>query len=254
MADTVRLVLADDHVLFRAGLAELLRTVPGYAVLGQGGSGDEAVALAREYRPDVVMLDVEMPGSGVGRTIARIRQESPSTKVVVLTGHDDPEVLCEVFDAGASAFLAKSAGRSELIAGIDSTRREQDTFLLAASRITSRAVVHRRAATSGSLTRQEARILGLLAQGQPNRRIAVELFISETTVKRHLTNVYRKLGATSRLEAVTKATELGLLSAASAGSVRALRAPPARRERTGTQTTKPVEVAGRRSADTSATA
>jgi DNA-binding NarL/FixJ family response regulator len=216
MSDAVGVVLVDDHALFRAGLAELLRTVGGHVVLGQGASGDEAVALTREHRPDVVMLDVEMPGPGVSSTIFGILRESPGTKVVVLTVHDDPDVLRQVFDAGASGFLAKSAGCAELVAAIDSTRREQDGFLLSASRTTSRAVVHRRAAPAESpLTAQERRVLELLAQGQPNRQIAIELFISETTVKRHLTNIYRKLEASSRLQAVSKATQIGLLSAPS---------------------------------------
>jgi DNA-binding NarL/FixJ family response regulator len=216
MKDAVGVVLADDHALFRAGLAELLRTVGRHVVLGQGASGDEAVALAREHRPHVVMLDVEMPGPGVSSTIFQILRESPRTKVVVLTVHDDPDVLRQAFDAGASGFLAKSAGCAELLAAIDSTRRDQDGFLLSASRTAFSAVAHRRGTTTQSpLTCQERRVLELLAQGQPNRRIAVELFISETTVKRHLTNIYRKLDATSRLHAVTKALQIGLLSAAS---------------------------------------
>lgn len=215
MTDTVGLVLVDDHALFRAGLAELLRTA-GHTVLGQGARADEAVALVREHRPDVVMLDVEMPGPGVSWTIVQIRQASPRTKVVVLTVHDDPDVLRQVFDAGASGFLAKSAGCAELVAAIDATRREQDSFLLSASRAACGAVLHRQAAPAPSpLTAQEGRVLELLAQGQPNRQIAVELFISETTVKRHLTNIYRKLNAASRLQAVTKATQIGLLSAPS---------------------------------------
>lgn len=216
MADAVGVVLVDDHALFRAGLAELLKTVPGHVVLGQGASGDEAVALAREHRPDVVMLDVEMPGPGVSSTIFGILRESPRTRVVVLTVHDDPDILRQVFDAGAAGFLAKSAGCAELVAAIDSTRREQDGFLLSASRATSSAVVRARTTPAESpLTAQEGRVLELLAQGRPNRQIAVELFISETTVKRHLTNIYRKLAATSRLQAVARATQIGLLSAAS---------------------------------------
>jgi DNA-binding NarL/FixJ family response regulator len=214
VTDPVGLVLVDDHALFRAGLAELLRTVAGHVVLGEGASGDEAVTLARQHRPDIVMLDVEMPGPGVSSTIYQILQESSRTRVIVLTVHDEPGVLRQVFDAGASAFLSKSAGRAELIAAIDSTRRQQDTFLLSASRSAASAVVQRQAATPSSpLTGRERRVLELLTQGQPNRQIAIELFISETTVKRHLTNIYRKLNATSRLQAVTKTTQFGLLSA-----------------------------------------
>jgi DNA-binding NarL/FixJ family response regulator len=217
-ANPVGLVLIDDHSLFRAALAELLGTVLGYAVLGEGASGDEAAALAREHRPDVVMLAAELPGPGVGSTISQILRESPQTKVVVLTSRDDPDSLRQVFDAGAAAFLTKTAGRAELIAAIDSARREQDGFLLATSRATVSAVIHRRVVTravtlSSPLTAQESRVLELLAQGQPNRRISVELFISETTVKRHLTNIYRKLNVTSRLQAVTKAGQIGLLRA-----------------------------------------
>ena len=220
VADFVGLVLVDDHRLFRAGLAELLGTVPGYAVLGQGATGDEAVTLAREHRPDVVMLDGEMPGPDVGSTILQILRETPGTKVVVLTAQDDPEILRQALDAGASAFLTRNAGRAELIAAIEWTRREQDGFLLAASRSTLSAVVHPRVVTraatmSSPLTAQESRVLELLAQGQPNRRISVELFISETTVKRHLTNIYRKLNVTSRLQAVTRASQIGLLRARS---------------------------------------
>jgi DNA-binding NarL/FixJ family response regulator len=209
--DTVGLVLVVDHGLFLAGLAELLKTVEGCAVLGQGTDCDDAVVLARAHRPDIVMLDATVTGPSVGTTISRILRESPESRVLVLGAEDDPEMLREVVDAGAAGFLATNAGPAELLAAITCARRAVDGFVLVASRVTLSAVVHR-CAPPNPLTPQESRVLGLLAQGQPNRRISVELFISETTVKRHLTNIYRKLGATSRLQAVTKAAQIGLLS------------------------------------------
>jgi DNA-binding NarL/FixJ family response regulator len=208
-----RIVVVDDHDLFRAGVIELLQSVPEYEIVGDGASGVEAITIAKEVRPDIVILDVEMPGPGASATIKRILEGSPTSKVVIVTMHDDAELVRSLFDAGAVGYLLKSAGRHELIAAISTASRGEGSVLLAVSRSTIRSMGHGASLEAGGLlSEREAQVLNVLAQASSNQQIADVLFISPGTVKRHLANIYSKLGASSRLDAVRKATQLGVLS------------------------------------------
>jgi DNA-binding NarL/FixJ family response regulator len=209
----VRIVVADDHSLFRAGLIELLETVADFEVSGDVATGAAAVAAVAELRPDVLILDVEMPGPGAHAVIQEVAQSSPDTRVVVLTMHDDPDLVRSLVEGGAAAYLIKSAGRNELVAAINSAARGEGSVLLALSRSTAVGLGRGPLQVgSGLLSPREFEILSLVAAAKSNREIARKLFISEATVKRHLANVYTKLGTASRMEAVQAAISNGILS------------------------------------------
>jgi len=207
----VSVILADDHTMFRQGLSEMLATDDLVEIVGQAETGEEAVALAEREQPDVVILDVEMPGEGVHRTLARILEVSPGSRVVIVTMYENPRLVRELLASGASAYLVKSATMQELISAVrtaaESPRRE--------NRVVSvpRAALDRAEAgeTSG-LTGREREIVLLVARGLSNRQIADSLFISEATVKRHLANVYAKLGVSSRGETTRKALSEGWIT------------------------------------------
>jgi DNA-binding NarL/FixJ family response regulator len=219
MADPTTIVIVDDHYLFRAGLIELLDSIPEFSICGDGASGAEAITLAREQQPDVVLLDIEMPGPRTADTIRGIVDASPHTKVVIVTMHDDPDLVRVIVGAGAAGYLVKSAGRDELVTAIRAARRNESTVLVCVSRTTLLNMGRGAAAPTGGelLSAREAEVIQHVANGSSNRDIAAALFITEATVKRHLANIYAKLGATSRIDAVRKATKRGavLTSAAS---------------------------------------
>ncbi|MDG4765749.1 response regulator transcription factor [Solwaraspora sp. WMMD406] len=214
-AGTIRIVLADDHTLFREGIREMLSTDPGLAVVGSVANGDDAVALVVRHRPDVLLLDVEMPGPGAAGVIRQVRRCSPETHVIVLTMHDDSAMVHHLLDSGASAYLAKSSLRIELVAAVRSVAEQSDSVLLAVSRRTVEGLEQqRRNSQHGLLTDREVDVLTLTAQALSNGQIAARLHVTEATVKRHLTNIYAKLGAVSRIDAVRKATAARLITPA----------------------------------------
>ncbi len=207
----IRIVVVDDHHLFRAGVIELLHCVADFQVVSEGASGSDAVTMARAFRPDVLIVDVEMPGPGAQATIIRVLQASPTTKVVVLTMHDDPQLVRALVRSGASGYVLKSANRIELNAAIRAAAGAGDSVLVSVSRGTVMGLSQDQQQQVTLVSPRELEILELLAEAHSNRTIAARLHISEGTVKRHLTNIYAKLGATSRLNALRRADELGVL-------------------------------------------
>jgi DNA-binding NarL/FixJ family response regulator len=206
----IRVVVADDHTLFRQGIRELLSTDEHFEVVAEGATGADAVQLVREHNPDVILLDVEMPGPGPTATVKWLHHAAPNTRIVVLTMHDDPALVHDLLESGASAYLVKTIVREELMAAVRSVSRAESNVLLSVSRETIEGLDRQRP-ESGPLSAREMDVLGLVAQALSNAQIATRLFITEGTVKRHLTNIYTKLGAVSRVDAVRKATAAGLL-------------------------------------------
>lgn len=205
----ISVVVVDDHTLFREGLAELLMCDPVFRVVAQGSSGTEALVLVREHRPDVVLIDVEMPGPGAAATVSRLCQEHPDTKIIVLTMHDRPELVWELLEQGAAAYLVKTIERDELIAAVRAVATKQDRILLSVSRSTINRLD--KPPPSVLLSARELEVLQLTALAMSNAQIGRRLVITEGTVKRHLTNIYAKLGAVSRVDAIRKATAAGLI-------------------------------------------
>jgi len=201
-ADDITVLLVDDHELVLAGLARIVAAEPDLTVVGEATDGREAASLARRTEPDIVLLDVEMPGPGPAATLRELLNAAPATKVVVLTVHDDPDVVRQMISIGAHAFVVKGTSRDELLATIRTVAAHGDRVVLSVSRETMRAI---EGGEQAVLSRRELEILELVAKGLSNARIAADLYITEGTVKRHLTNIYRKLGAASRIHAVNAA-------------------------------------------------
>ncbi|MEV4053544.1 response regulator transcription factor [Amycolatopsis sp. NPDC049688] len=206
----VTIVVADDHTLFRQGLRELLSTDPGFEVIGEAAHGEEAIALVQRHRPAILLLDVEMPGPGAKAVIERVRRTCPDTAVVILTMHDAPALVRDLLDRGAAAYLVKNIARDELIAAIRSVSRSKDNVLLSIPRATMESL-ERQQEQRTLLSQRELEVLRLVATAMSNAQIASRLFISEGTVKRHLTNIYGKLGAVSRVDAIKKAVKARLI-------------------------------------------
>jgi DNA-binding NarL/FixJ family response regulator len=197
----IRVLLADDHGLVRAGLQELLAAEPDIEVVGAAAGGREAVELAARERPDVVLMDLSMPGlDGIAAT-RRIQDESPASEVVVLTSFSDRERITDALDAGAVGYLLKDADPDELLRGIRAAAVGESPLSPKAAR---QLIVSRRraAAPAGdALTEREREILRLLADGHPNKVIARTLGISEKTVKNHVSRIFQAIGVTDRTQA-----------------------------------------------------
>jgi DNA-binding NarL/FixJ family response regulator len=204
----IRIVIADDHAVVRAGLAQLLGTFPDVELVGAAADGEEAVALCAERRPDVVLMDLEMPVlDGIAAT-ARIRAVQPEIAVVVLTSFSDRERILRALDAGAVGYLLKDAEPDELGKAIRAAARGESPLDPKAAR----ALLSSRAATGAAapLSEREREVLAMVAEGLPNKVIAQRLSISEKTVKAHLTSVFRQIGVTDRTQAALWAQRNGI--------------------------------------------
>ncbi|KRC60869.1 hypothetical protein ASE14_07855 [Agromyces sp. Root81] len=192
----IRVVVADDHDIFRAGMRALLAAETGVEVEGEASDGAGALAATLAARPDVLMLDVEMPGVPVLSTITRVLAESPGTRVVVVTMHRDRVLTDSLLTAGASTFISKFATSAELIAAV---------------RMVAPSAEQRSAPqlAKSVLSPREREVMALISNGLSNEAISRKLSISISTVKRHNTHIYAKLGATSRTDAVRRAWTLG---------------------------------------------
>jgi DNA-binding NarL/FixJ family response regulator len=208
-------LLADDHALVRQGMAEMLSSDPGIEVVAQAADGREAVNLARKEKPDVVVLDVEMPVMGGQVALRKLLALWPPPQVVIVTVFADESHVRELLALGASAYLSKNASMGDLISTVRSVapgdregQNEDDVILFV-----PRTAFDKDAPEESSLSNREAEILLLAARALSNREIAESLHLSETTVKRHLSNVYEKLGVSTRAEASRKALSEGWISA-----------------------------------------
>jgi DNA-binding NarL/FixJ family response regulator len=208
MTSAVRILLCDDHAVVRAGLLALLGSEPDIEVVGEAGSGEEAVAMAAKLRPDVVLMDLQL-GPGIDGVEATRRIASTGVHVLVLTTYDTDADITRAIEAGATGYLLKAERPEELFGAIRSAARGRTTL---SAPVASRVMDRMRGGGRPSLTEREQDILGQLARGLGNREIARALFISEATVKTHLGRIYAKLGVDTRAGAVAVAKEQRLLS------------------------------------------
>jgi DNA-binding NarL/FixJ family response regulator len=195
----IRILLADDHDVVRRGLTALLDGTDGFAVVGAAADGEEAVALASEHEPDVVLMDLSMPGVDGIEATRRLMAVRPESRVVVLTSFSDRERILRALDAGAVGYLLKDAEPDELLRGIEAAARGESPLAPKAARAVLTARAESRPAAE--LTAREQEVLGLLAQGLANKQIARRLGIAEKTVKAHLTSVFQSIGVTDRTQA-----------------------------------------------------
>lgn len=204
----IRVLLVDDHPVVREGLRGMLEAEPDLVVVGEAGSGDEAVALAAGARPDVILMDLRMPGlDGAGAT-EKIMASDSGSRVIVLTTYETDADILRAVEAGATGYLLKDASRAELAGAIRAATRGETVL---APSVAGRLIRRIRRPAQQALTAREVQVLRLVAKGQTNAEIGASLHISETTVKTHLLRVFNKLGVSDRTAAVTTAMEQGVL-------------------------------------------
>ncbi|MGW3565811.1 response regulator [Streptomyces sp. NPDC000941] len=212
MADrTITLLIVDDHPVVRDGLRGMFASEPGFNVLGEAAGGVEAVELALHLDPDVILMDLRMPaGSGV-EAIAELTRRGARAKVLVLTTYDTDSDTISAIEAGATGYLLKDAPRDELFTAVRAAAEGRTVLSPAVVSRLVGAVRNPATLTVEVLSAREREVLELVAKGTSNREIARELFISEATVKTHLTHLYRKLGVKDRAAAVAVAYDRGIL-------------------------------------------
>lgn len=212
MTKKIRVLLADDHAILRAGLRMLLDAQPDMAVVAEAGDGEEAIRRAGGSRPDVAVVDLSMPGLTGVETLERMRREVPATRLLVLTMHDDPGYARLALAAGASGHVIKDAESAELLAAIRAVHRGR-TFVQVGTEPEPSAPTDRPPVPP--LSPRERQVLELLAHGHTNREVADRLSLSVKTVETHRARLSDKLGLHSRADLVRLAIELGLLRASS---------------------------------------
>jgi DNA-binding NarL/FixJ family response regulator len=199
----MRVLIADDHRLILEGIRRALDAEPGFEVVGEARYGSQVLPLVNQLHPDVVLLDIRMPEMDGLACLELLRRRFPQVKVIVLTVSDDPEHVETAMKAGAVAYILKSVSPGELPAIVREAAKGTIYEPVGMTAEAEPAVVH-------GLTEREIVILQAVARGLPNRKIGSELWVTEQTVKFHLTNIYRKLGVSNRTEAARAAFRLGM--------------------------------------------
>ena len=202
---TIKILLADDHVVVREGLAAILGMEPDMTVVGQASDGREVMSLYREHHPDIILMDLRMPNMDGVEAITAIREADPNARIIVLTTYDGDEDIYRGLRAGAKAYLLKAGPREELLEAIRAvhsgqTRIPPDIAAKLVTRMSGR-----------ELTAREAEVLELLAAGKSNQEIGTALFVTESTVKAHVNSILSKLNVNDRTQAVTAALRRGLV-------------------------------------------
>ncbi|TXS56995.1 response regulator [Streptomyces sp. t39] len=208
---TITLIVVDDHPVVRDGLRGMFESAPGFRVLGEAADGVTGVELAVRLDPDVVLMDLRMPGGGGVAAIAELARRGARSRVLVLTTYDTDSDTLPAIEAGATGYLLKDAPRDELFTAVRAAAEGRTVLSPAvASRLVSRV---RTPVAPGveQVSAREKDVLELVAKGTSNKEIAAELFISEATVKTHLTHIFAKLGAKDRAAAVATAYDRGIL-------------------------------------------
>jgi DNA-binding NarL/FixJ family response regulator len=203
--ERARVLLVDDHALFRTGVANIINQEPDLRVVAEAGNGLEAIEAYVRHRPDVTVLDLRMPVMEGVEAVRRIREHDPGARVIVLTTYDTDDEISQALKAGAKAYVLKDIAAEQLLACIRDVLAGKTYIAPAAAAKLAETV------TRVQLTPRELSALRLLADGKANKEIASELDISERTVKTHLEHLFAKLGVTSRTEAVKVATRRGLV-------------------------------------------
>jgi DNA-binding NarL/FixJ family response regulator len=207
-------MVVDDHEVVRLGLRGLLERQPGWEVIAEAATAEEAVSRTAEYRPDVVIMDIRLAGSSGIEACRRIMSEAPDTRVIMLTSYAEDELLFDAIAAGAAGYVLKQIGSDELVRAIETVGRGEallDPSLMRRVLARVREAARKEAfAAFTDLTEQELRVLALIAEGKTNREIAESLYLGEGTVRNYVSNILGKLGVSNRAEAAAYAVEHNL--------------------------------------------
>jgi DNA-binding NarL/FixJ family response regulator len=204
----IRLLIVDDHPVVRDGLRGMFADDPSYEVVGEAADGAEAIDLAGKLDPDVILMDLRMPGVDGAGAIRQLKEDGSRARVLVLTTYDSDADVVPALEAGATGYLLKDSPRAELYRAV---RAAHDGKSVLAPSVATRLVKQLRTPAPDTLSDREIEVLALIARGETNRGVAGRLFISEATVKTHLLHIYEKLGVNDRAAAVATAYDRGLL-------------------------------------------
>ena len=204
----IRVLLADDHPVVREGLSAMLDSADGISVVGQAGSGEEAVVQAMALRPDIILLDLRMGGMDGVEATTQILRKVPGCKVVIVTTYEDDSDILRAVEAGAAGYLLKGSSPQELIGAVQPAARGETVLTPSLAG----KLLRTRVAEPSPLSGREREVLRLVGQGLTNAEIGAKLFVPEATVKTHLLRSFKKLGVSDRTAAVMTAMERGLLS------------------------------------------
>src|SRR5436190_279574 len=209
----IRVLIADDHAVLRSGLRMLLEAQPDIEIAGEAGDGPQVVQRARELQPDVVLMDLTMPGPPSGEVIGQVLRAAPATRVLILTMHDDPAYLASALAAGAAGYVVKKVADSELLTAIRAVHAGR-TFVDLTQTLTPPPSqrMSRRGKQPTELSRREREVLRLLAQGHSNQQVADQIRVSVKTVETYRTRLRVKLGLKERAELYRFAVESGILT------------------------------------------
>ncbi len=215
----IKILIADDHPMIRTGMRSLLEAVEDFEVVGEASNGEEAVAVATELKPEVVIMDIVMPKLNGIEATKLIKQSSPLTAVLILTAYSDIYYILGLLEAGACGYLLKDTRGDEIIDAIRSVRAGESVLDPTVTRkLLERVVQHpgtngnNHAQPTAQLTRREIEVLHLASKGLSNKDIADQLFLSLRTFKAHLTNIFDKMGCGSRTDAIIKGLKLGYIT------------------------------------------
>jgi NarL family two-component system response regulator LiaR len=209
--NTIRVLLVDDHAVVRSGLGAFLMAFDDLELIAEASSGDEAVAMCNRFHPDVVLMDLKMPGTSGAEATRRIREHWPDIQIVALTSFKEKELVEDAMEAGAIGYLLKNVSADELAEAIRAANSGEPTLAPEAAQALIQST--RRTPKIGfDLTNREHEVLALMTEGMSNPEIAEELVVSRSTVKFHVSNILSKLGADSRTEAVAVALQHDLVT------------------------------------------
>lgn len=213
MIEPIRLLVADDHTLFRDGLRALIASIPDIELIGEAASGQEAVTRAAELQPDVILMDIKMPGGNGIEATREILRTSPHIGVIILTMFEDDDSLFSAMRAGARGYILKGADQAEMLRAIRAVAQGEALF---GPSIAQRLIAFFSSSPGvvpplfPELTDREREVLALIAQGQSNAQIADRLYLSPKTVRNHISNIFSKLQVADRAQAIVRAREGGL--------------------------------------------
>jgi DNA-binding NarL/FixJ family response regulator len=209
-APRIRLLVVDDHPVVRDGLIGMFAREPDVEVVGEAADGAQAVRLAAQLRPDVILMDLRMPGTDGVTAIKELARGGAGARVLVLTTYDTDSHVLPAIEAGATGYLLKDAARDDLLRAVRAAARGEAVL---APSVAATLMNRVRTPETGPLSQRELEVLQLVAAGATNRVVAAQLFVTESTVKTHLLNIYAKLGVNDRAAAVAEAFGRGLLTA-----------------------------------------